>query len=153
LFGDSGFAEAVEYGLKLGEIRRVLAHGRPECASACDGKDRVKRETGLDHGVRLVESTELCEGGAQLKMFYEKSYSMRGLYAKLVEDAALYPDTMDERRGAWGRSLALFRLIHGGHRSHFVQARGGKLFNPDAFPFTSFACDSFRDGSKSRSSA
>ena len=69
------------------------------------------------------------------KDVYEKNYSLRGLYAKLVEDAALHPDTMDERRGAWGRLLALFRLIHGGHRSHFVQARGGKLFDPNAFPF------------------
>jgi hypothetical protein len=66
---------------------------------------------------------------------YETSYSVRGLYAKLVEDAALNPDTMDERRGAWGRLLALFRLIHKGHPTHFVQARGGKLFDPDQFPF------------------
>jgi hypothetical protein len=69
------------------------------------------------------------------KDVYEKNYSLRGLYAKLVEDEALHPDTMDERRGGWGRLLALFRLVHGGHRSHFVQARGGKLFDPDAFPF------------------
>jgi len=34
---------------------------------------------------------------------YETSYSVRGLYATLVEDAALNPDTMDERRGGWGR--------------------------------------------------
>jgi hypothetical protein len=66
---------------------------------------------------------------------YETSYSVRGLYATLVEDAALNPDTMDERRGGWGRLLALFRLIHKGHRTHFVQARGGKLFDPDEFPF------------------
>jgi hypothetical protein len=66
---------------------------------------------------------------------YETSYSVRGLYAKLVEDAALNPDTMDERRGGWGRLLALFRLIHKGHRTHFVQARGGKLFDPDEYPF------------------
>ena len=66
---------------------------------------------------------------------YETSYSARGLYARLVEDAAVNPDTMDERRGAWGRLLSLFRLIHKGHKSHFVQARGGKLFDPDAFPF------------------
>jgi hypothetical protein len=66
---------------------------------------------------------------------YETSYSVRGLYATLVEDAALNPDTMDERRGGWGRLLALFRLIHKGHSTHFVQAHGGKLFNPDAFPF------------------
>jgi N-6 DNA Methylase len=66
---------------------------------------------------------------------YETSYSVRGLYATLVENAALSPDTMDERRGGWGRLLALFRLIHKGHKTHFVQARGGKLFDPDEFPF------------------
>jgi hypothetical protein len=66
---------------------------------------------------------------------YETSYSARGLYARLVEDAAINPDTMDERRGGWGRMLSLFRLIHKGHPSHFVQARGGKLFNEDEFPF------------------
>jgi hypothetical protein len=66
---------------------------------------------------------------------YESGYSVRGLFGRLTEDAALNPDTMDERRGAWGRLLALFRLIHKGHASHFVQARGGKLFDPDAFPF------------------
>jgi hypothetical protein len=66
---------------------------------------------------------------------YETSYSARGLYARLVEDAAINPDTMDERRGGWGRLLSLFRLIHKGHPSHFIQARGGKLFDPDQFPF------------------
>jgi hypothetical protein len=66
---------------------------------------------------------------------YETSYSVRGLYATLTEDAALNPDTMDERRGGWGRLLALFRLIHKGHPTRLVQARGGKLFDPAAFPF------------------
>jgi hypothetical protein len=66
---------------------------------------------------------------------YETGYSVRGLYATLVENAALNPDTMDERHGGWGRLLALFRLIHKGHKTHFVQARGGKLFDPDEFPF------------------
>ncbi|WP_448035169.1 Eco57I restriction-modification methylase domain-containing protein [Bradyrhizobium liaoningense] len=69
------------------------------------------------------------------RALYDNGYSVRGLYAKLAEDAALNPDTMDERRGGWGRLLALFRLIHGGHRSHIIQARGGKLFDPDVFPF------------------
>jgi hypothetical protein len=69
------------------------------------------------------------------RQIYETSYSVRGLYARLSEDAALNPDTMDERRGGWGRLLALFRLIHKGHSSHFVQARGGKLFDADQFPF------------------
>jgi hypothetical protein len=69
------------------------------------------------------------------RQIYETSYSARGLYARLSEDVALNPDTMDERQGGWGRLLALFRLIHKGHPSHFVQARGGKLFDPDQFPF------------------
>jgi hypothetical protein len=72
---------------------------------------------------------------ARARAIYETSYSVRGLYARLAEDAALNPDTMDERRGGWGQLLALFRLIHQGHPSHFVQARGGKLFDPDEFPF------------------
>jgi hypothetical protein len=65
---------------------------------------------------------------------YEQGYSVRGLYARLVEDRALHPDTMDERVGGWGRLLALFRLVHGGFGS-WITARGGKLFDPDAFPF------------------
>jgi hypothetical protein len=69
------------------------------------------------------------------RKIYETSYSLRGLYADLTADAALNPDTMDERRGGYGRLLALFRLIHTGHSSRFVQARGGKLFDPDQFPF------------------
>jgi len=72
---------------------------------------------------------------ARAREIYETSYSVRGLYAKLTEDAALNPDTMDERRGGWGGLLALFRLIHKGHKTGFVQARGGKLFDPDEFPF------------------
>jgi hypothetical protein len=72
---------------------------------------------------------------ARAREIYENSYSVRGLYAMLVQDAALNPDTMDERYGGYGRLLALFRLIHSGHRSHFIQARGGKLFDPDEFLF------------------
>ena len=73
--------------------------------------------------------------GARAREIYETSYSVRGLYAKLTEDATLNPDTMDERRGGWGGLLALFRMIHKGHSTGFVQARGGKLFDPDEFPF------------------
>lgn len=72
---------------------------------------------------------------ADARRVYETSYAVRGLYARLSEDAALHPDTMDERQGGWGQLLALFRLIYGGHRTHFVQARGGKLFDPETFPF------------------
>jgi hypothetical protein len=66
---------------------------------------------------------------------YEQGYSVRGLHAQLLDDAARNPDTMEERYGGWGRLLALFRLIHGGHGSGWIKERGGQLFDPDRFPF------------------
>ncbi|WP_204524515.1 DNA methyltransferase [Bradyrhizobium sp. SUTN9-2] len=69
-----------------------------------------------------------------LKLLWDIGYSIKTLYARLLVDEALNPDTMDERRGGWGQLLAVFRLIHGGHPD-WVTGRGGKLFDPDAFPF------------------
>ena len=62
---------------------------------------------------------------------------MGGLFQELRDDHGLYPDTMDQRYGAWGRLLSLFRLIHdgGGHGDFRVPARHGQLFNPDEYPF------------------
>lgn len=74
-------------------------------------------------------------GGGAAKLLYEQGYALGGLHMRLRDDAALYPDTMDERRGAWGRLLALFRLVSRGHPSGFMQPRGGKLFSEAAFPF------------------
>ena len=42
---------------------------------------------------------------------------------------------MDERRGAWGRLLALFRLLHAGDGNGWIRGRGGELFDPAIFPF------------------
>ena len=36
-------------------------------------------------------------------------YSLAGLFERLREDAALFPDTMDQRYGAWAQLLVLFR--------------------------------------------
>jgi hypothetical protein len=69
-----------------------------------------------------------------LKQLWESGYSIKTLYARLLVDEALNPDTMDERRGGWGQLLAVFRLIHQGHRD-WVTGRGGKLFDPNGFPF------------------
>ncbi|MGY4608598.1 hypothetical protein ACVW16_007010 [Bradyrhizobium sp. USDA 4474] len=69
-----------------------------------------------------------------LKQLWDSGYSIKTLYARLLVDEALNPDTMDERRGGWGQLLAAFRLIHGGHPD-WVTGRGGKLFDPEAFPF------------------
>ena len=69
-----------------------------------------------------------------LKALWESGYSIKTLYARLLADQSVNPDTMDERRGAWGQLLSVFRIIHEGHPD-WVARRGGKLFNPDAFPF------------------
>lgn len=70
----------------------------------------------------------------QLRTLWEGAYSIKTLYAKLLTDEALNPDTMDERRGGWGQLLAVFRIIHEGH-GDWVARRGGKLFDPDVFRF------------------
>jgi hypothetical protein len=64
-------------------------------------------------------------------------YSLAGLYERLREDAALYPDTMDQRYGAWAQLLVLFRMIYDGAESGVMRLprRHGVLFDPDRFPF------------------
>jgi hypothetical protein len=67
-----------------------------------------------------------------------QNYALAGLYARLRDDAALHPDTMDDRYGAWAQLLALFRIVHHGatHGSRLkLVARRGRLFDPDRFPF------------------
>ena len=64
-------------------------------------------------------------------------YSVVGLHERLREDAGLYPDTMDDRYGAWAQLLALFRMAHDGTKSGTMHLPGrrGALFNPSRFPF------------------
>lgn len=71
----------------------------------------------------------------EARALYDQGYGVRSLYSRLLDEAARYPDTMDERRGAWARLLALFRLVHRGDGTGWIRSRGGKLFDPDAFPF------------------
>ena len=68
---------------------------------------------------------------------YQQHYSLGGLFARLRADEAAWPDTMDQRFGAWAQLLSLFRLIHGGggHAGLSFVARKGGLFDPDRFPF------------------
>ena len=72
---------------------------------------------------------------------FARFYSLTGLYQRLREDAALNPDTMDQRFGAWAQLLVLFRLIHDGSRAHrtggavSLPERRGALFDPDRFRF------------------
>ena len=71
----------------------------------------------------------------EARRLYEQGYGVRALHVKLTADAARYPDTMEERRGAWARLLVLFRLVHAGGGSGFIIGRGGELFDPAVYPF------------------
>ena len=68
---------------------------------------------------------------------YQQHYSLGGLFARLRADTAAWPDTMDQRFGAWAQLLSLFRLIYsgGGRAGLSFVARKGRLFDPDRFPF------------------
>lgn len=64
-------------------------------------------------------------------------YSLISLYERLREDAALFPDTMDQRFGAWAQIIVLFRMIYNGAEAGDLRLpkRHGVLFDPDRFPF------------------
>lgn len=68
---------------------------------------------------------------------YANFYSVTGLFERLRADAGRYPDTMDQRYGAWAQLLTLFRLIYDGgrHAGLHIPARRGYLFDPDRFNF------------------
>ncbi|MBB3205482.1 hypothetical protein FHS27_001282 [Rhodopirellula rubra] len=68
---------------------------------------------------------------------YSNHYSVTGLFDRLREDDGRFPDTMDQRFGAWSQLVTLFRLVYeGGQHSEFkLPARKGYLFDPDRYPF------------------
>lgn len=68
---------------------------------------------------------------------YVRNYSLIGLFDKLRVDAGRFPDTMDQRYGAWSRLLVLFRMVHdGAKRGDFqLPPRHGHLFDPDGWSF------------------
>ena len=65
------------------------------------------------------------------------AYSLSRLYERLRADAALYPDTMDQRYGAYAQMLALWRMVHDGANAPGMSLapRYGDLFWPDRYPF------------------
>ncbi|ASY70757.1 hypothetical protein SF83666_c33590 [Sinorhizobium fredii CCBAU 83666] len=126
----------------LHELLRGIHRADPDRIEALAENDSHHLYEGLlTCLMRLVfllyaEDRDLLPSSAdpQLKTLWEGAYSIKTLYSKLLTDEALNPDTMDERRGGWGQLLAVFRIIHEGH-GDWVQRRGGKLFDPDVFPF------------------
>jgi Eco57I restriction-modification methylase/restriction-modification enzyme MmeI-like protein len=70
---------------------------------------------------------------------FQQHYSLASLHARLRDDAALHPDTMDQRFGAWGQLLVLFRMVFDGAKGEEGRAllpqRHGGLFDPNRYPF------------------
>ena len=65
------------------------------------------------------------------------AYSLAGLHQRLREDAAMHPDTMEQRYGAYAQLLVLFRMVHDGAHSDgmALPPRRGALFDPDRYRF------------------
>ena len=68
---------------------------------------------------------------------YARNYAIGGLFERLREDAGRYPDTMDDRFGAYAWLLSTFRMVFdgGAHGGLQLPTRHGQLFNPDEYPF------------------
>ena len=68
---------------------------------------------------------------------YTNHYSVSGLFQRLRSEAGRFPDTMDQRFGAWAQLLTLFRLVYEGgqHAELKIPARKGYLFDPNRSPF------------------
>ncbi len=68
---------------------------------------------------------------------YNRNYSVHGLYQRLRTDYEQYPDTMENRYGAWAQLLALFRLVYSGNQHNLCKmpAREGHLFDPNRYAF------------------
>ena len=82
-----------------------------------DGPDEVYRAL-LTLVLRLVfllyaEERDMLPQDAT----FLRAYSLAALHARLQEDAALHPDTMDQRYGAYAQLLVMFRMVHDGARS------------------------------------
>ena len=102
-----------------------------------DGPDEVYRAL-LTLVLRLVfllyaEERDMLPQDAT----FLRAYSLAALHARLREDAALHPDTMDQRYGAYAQLLVLFRMVHDGARSGkmALPPRRGALFDPDRYRF------------------
>ncbi len=69
---------------------------------------------------------------------YARSYALWTLRDQLQSERDLHgEDPLERRSTAWYRVLALFRAVHGGltHDSLRIPPYGGRLFDPDRFPF------------------
>jgi hypothetical protein len=68
---------------------------------------------------------------------YEQNYKLSGIYEQLQQDESEYPDTMEQRYGAWAGLMSLCRLVFdgGGPTADYLPARHGQLFDPAVYPW------------------
>ena len=68
---------------------------------------------------------------------FSRYYSLAGLFSRLRDHAGYFPDTMDQRYGAWAQLTVLFRMVHDGADAGNVKLppRNASLFDPDRYPF------------------
>ncbi|GER90555.1 hypothetical protein KDW_47170 [Dictyobacter vulcani] len=69
---------------------------------------------------------------------YDRNYAASTLHQQLREQADQHgEEVLGLRYDAWSRLLAIFRVVYGGldHVDLHMPAYGGRLFNPDRFPF------------------
>jgi len=68
---------------------------------------------------------------------YEQNYKLSGIYEQLQHDESEYPDTMEQRFGAWAGLMSLCRLVFdgGGPTADYLPARHGQLFDPAVYPW------------------
>ena len=80
-----------------------------------------------------AEDTDLMPSDA----VFEQNYKLNTLLAQLQRDEAAYPDTMEQRFGAWSGIASLFRLVvlGGGATADYLPARKGQLFEPKTYPW------------------
>jgi hypothetical protein len=68
---------------------------------------------------------------------YEQNYKVSSIFEQLQQDAAEFPDTMEQRFGAWAGLMSLCRLVFdgGGTTADYLPARHGQLFDPEPYPW------------------
>ncbi|PZU98521.1 MAG: SAM-dependent methyltransferase [Cyanobium sp.] len=68
---------------------------------------------------------------------YEQNYKVSGVFERLQQDAAEFPDTMEQRYGAWAGLMSICRLVFdgGGPSTDYLPARHGQLFDPAVYPW------------------
>ena len=125
----------------LDQLDKEDQRGKPDQPSLlADISEKVLYEAALTVMMRLVfllsaEEREMLLLGDPL---YDKNYAISTVLKQLQEQADQQSeDVMGYRCDAWGRLLATFRMVYGGveHVDLRLPAYGGRLFDPDRFPF------------------